>query len=432
MTSGERLRAIYAFQPVDHLVREEFYISPVTIKRWVGEGLELPKDLEIEGNTNLTENHLTSLVGPIKGSTRHRTSKMQERFKEIFSGHEAPPLEMEGYWQIIEWLGKKKFNYDPSGTYKIKLDLGWVEIPLIPAYEEKVLYTEGDYEIIQDVSGSKLRVFKGERPFMDEFMPTYLESAVSSWQEWEGDVKPRLDPAAPGRYDGLEQSCVEAQQLRDADGTFITQGMTGAYNYLRKLLGPEGVLYAFYDEQDMIRDMLNCWTKLMDVSLEQVQTLVELDQISLAEDICYKSGPLISPKMFRKFLTPCYSYVISRARRRQKRHLYVHVDSDGYLVPVISLYMKIGFDAMSPWEVAAGNDVVKIGQKYPSLIMTCGGIDKRILAKGKQAIDKHLEYIIPSMLRRGGYIPTCDHGVPPTVSWENYLYYRKRICELDH
>jgi hypothetical protein len=36
------------------------------------------------------------------------------------------------------------------------------------------------------------------------------------------------------------------------------------------------------------------------------------------------------------------------------------------------------------------------------------------------------------MLRRGGYVPMCDHGVPDNVSLQNYLYYRRRICELDH
>ena len=36
------------------------------------------------------------------------------------------------------------------------------------------------------------------------------------------------------------------------------------------------------------------------------------------------------------------------------------------------------------------------------------------------------------MVKRGGYVPMCDHGVPDNVSYEDYLYYRKRICELDH
>jgi hypothetical protein len=39
---------------------------------------------------------------------------------------------------------------------------------------------------------------------------------------------------------------------------------------------------------------------------------------------------------------------------------------------------------------------------------------------------------LSAMRDRGGYIPTCDHGVPDDVSYENYLYYRRRLCELDH
>ena len=61
-----------------------------------------------------------------------------------------------------------------------------------------------------------------------------------------------------------------------------------------------------------------------------------------------------------------------------------------------------------------------------------GGIDKRVLALGPEAIDEHLKRILPPMVRRGGYIPTCDHGVPDNVSYANYLHYRKRMLEWDH
>jgi uroporphyrinogen decarboxylase len=88
-------------------------------------------------------------------------------------------------------------------------------------------------------------------------------------------------------------------------------------------------------------------------------------------------------------------------------------------------------DVMCPFEVASGCDVVAIGRKWPQLIMS-GGIDKRVLARGRDAIERHLQHIIPAMVRRGGYIPTCDHGVPDNVSLDNYLFYRRRICELDH
>ena len=86
-------------------------------------------------------------------------------------------------------------------------------------------------------------------------------------------------------------------------------------------------------------------------------------------------------------------------------------------------------DVMSPFEVASGCDVVAIGRQYPGLALF-GGIDKRVLAQGKEAIDAHLKYILPAMRARGGYIPTCDHGVPEEVPYQDYLYYRKRCVEL--
>jgi hypothetical protein len=34
------------------------------------------------------------------------------------------------------------------------------------------------------------------------------------------------------------------------------------------------------------------------------------------------------------------------------------------------------------------------------------------------------------MHARGGYTPTCDHGVPEEVSLANYRHYRKRCLEF--
>jgi uroporphyrinogen decarboxylase len=137
--------------------------------------------------------------------------------------------------------------------------------------------------------------------------------------------------------------------------------------------------------------------------------------------------------MMREFLLPYYQQLIANVKARQidlARHLYVQVDTDGYAVPVLPLYKEsIGMDAMSPFEVAAGCDVVEIGRQYPDLAIF-GGIDKRVLAQGRAAIDAHLERILPVMRARGGYIPTCDHGVPAEVPYKDYLYYRKRCVEL--
>ena len=48
-----------------------------------------------------------------------------------------------------------------------------------------------------------------------------------------------------------------------------------------------------------------------------------------------------------------------------------------------------------------------------------------IVRKGKDAIARHVDRIMSFMKKRGGYIPTCDHGVPEEVPFENYMYYRQ-------
>jgi hypothetical protein len=89
----------------------------------------------------------------------------------------------------------------------------------------------------------------------------------------------------------------------------------------------------------------------------------------------------------------------------------------------------MGLDVMSPFEAASGCDVVRTGRQCPWLVMT-GGVDKRVLARGRKAIDEMVDRIFPAMRERGGYIPTCDHGVPAEVQFDDYMHYRKRCLEF--
>jgi len=36
---------------------------------------------------------------------------------------------------------------------------------------------------------------------------------------------------------------------------------------------------------------------------------------------------------------------------------------------------------------------------------------------------------VPYLLSQGGYFPFVDHGVPPDVPFENYMYYLKPLRE---
>ena len=321
-----------------------------------------------------------------------------------------------------------EFDYDPPGNHALR-GLGWCEAAFVPAFEDKVLEDRGEHEVVQDFAGRAVLVFKGRR---SGFMPEYLDHPVKDMKTWRELCKWRMDPGAPERWEGFDDRMAAAVRAA-GEGKMISQHLVGGYMYLRSLIGPADLLYAFYDMPEVVHDCMATWLALAEAVIARHQEHVTLDEIFLAEDICYNHGPLISPEMMREFLFPYYQQLVGNARARQldpTRKLYVQVDTDGYAVPTIDLYREaIGLDAMSPFEVAAGCDVVEVGRRYPDLAIF-GGIDKRVLARGPAAIDEHLERILPPMRERGGYIPTCDHGVPEEVSLADYRHYRKRAVEL--
>jgi uroporphyrinogen decarboxylase len=148
------------------------------------------------------------------------------------------------------------------------------------------------------------------------------------------------------------------------------------------------------------------------------------------EDMAYRNGPLISPAMFREFMLPYYKRMTGFLRDHGVD--IVIVDSDGDMSLLLELFVEGGVTAMLPFEVRAGMDVLKVRRELGKRMAIIGGIDKHELAKDRAAIDRELLTKLPPLLKTGGFVPTVDHRVPPTVPYENYRYYVTRKYEMLH
>ena len=368
--------------------------------------------------------------------------KMSEAAKKIrgfFTGKpDAGIVQTEfGYYCLDKWKSQghitdetnlsELFMCEDTGVTGIR-GLGMCEAAFSPYFTEEVLEDRGEYELVRDIVGRHVLYFKGRRK---GFMPEYVDHPVKDMKSWEENCKWRMNPNSPERYENLGKN-MQSTVKRVNEGCVVQQYVVGGYMYLRSLIGPEGLLYKFYDEPELIHDCMKAWLELADRVTAEHQKYVTVEELLLDEDVCYKTGSLISPDMIREFLLPYYQQLISNIKSRQpdkSRHLFIHLATDGFVYPVIDVYKEIGMDYMSPFEVASGCDVVEVGKKYPGLLIR-GGIDKRILASGREAIDREIDRIMPAMKKRGGYIPTCDHGVPEEVDFHDYLYYRKRMQDF--
>ena len=74
-------------------------------------------------------------------------------------------------------------------------------------------------------------------------------------------------------------------------------------------------------------------------------------------------------------------------------------------------------------------DVAAVRRQYGRDLRLWGGMDKRALAWGREAMDAELARVAP-LVRDGGYVPFPDHSLPPDVSYANYCYFMERLPSI--
>ncbi|MHC4886139.1 MAG: hypothetical protein ACYTGH_13760 [Planctomycetota bacterium] len=125
-------------------------------------------------------------------------------------------------------------------------------------------------------------------------------------------------------------------------------------------------------------------------------------------------------------MMPGYDRMVDCARRNGIP--VVSVDTDGDCNELIPPFTAHGINMMFPFEAQAGNDLLAIRERHPGLGVV-GGLDKRALAAGRDAIDREVD-LAAQMVERGRYIPAWDHLIPPDVSWENFAYAAEKIAKV--
>jgi len=200
--------------------------------------------------------------------------------------------------------------------------------------------------------------------------------------------------------------------------TIMWAALEGFFWHPRTLLGIEPHLYAFYDQPGLMHrineDLLHYHLKTLDLLCQFAAPVF----ITLAEDMSYNHGPMLSKDLFDEFLAPYYRRLISEIKNRGIIPL---VDSDGDIYPLIPWLLEVGFEGLLPLERMAGVDIHRIRNEFPRFKMI-GGFDKTVMHRGPAALEREFERIRPVM-QSGGYIPGVDHQTPPEVSLANYRDY---------
>ena len=297
-----------------------------------------------------------------------------------------------------------------------------VNVGMSFAFDYETLEFTEDTELYRDGDGVIKRKL---RDVPAPAMPQYVEFPLKDRRTWREQFLPRLSPDSPNRVGRHWESLKKQYAVRDFP---LGVGAGSIFGWLRNWMGVENIAVMLYDDPAFVQEMMDHVGDLVAEVLEKVVFDVQFDFAVMWEDMAYKTASLISPKHVRQLMMPNYRKITDVLHRAGID--VITLDSDGNVEELIPLWLEVGINYIYPMECAAGMDVVKLRKEYGRDLLMGGGMDKRILASGdRKAIDAMIDEKRDLMLA-GGYVPGCDHAIPPDVSWDAFRHYRERLAEI--
>ena len=358
--------------------------------------------------------------------------------------HEAydrMPLVSFGYWHetLDAWAAQGHVGKEEAAGYRregdsgaadravmdrLGFDMNWGggaggNSYLFPRFEEEVLETRPDgATVLRDSEGLIVLTHEGRVS-----IPSEIGTSLTGRAAWEELYLPRLQYSA----ERVDRERFKKIKAGDAERTLPLGLYAGSlYGNIRNMLGVEGISYLAADDGDLYREIIDTVGNLCyRVAKDALETGVRFDYAHFWEDICFKTGPLVNPAVFRELVGPHY-------RRMTNLFLQhgidiVSLDCDGWIDLLLPVWLENGVNTMFPIEVGTWQaSIAPWRAQYGKKLRGVGGMDKRVFAKDRAAVDSEIERLKP-LVDLGGYIPCPDHRIPPDARFELVQYYCERF-----
>ena len=247
---------------------------------------------------------------------------------------------------------------------------------------------------------------------------------VADMDDWL-KIKPHF-AWSPQRVD--EQAVARAITEREA-GAMIGATIPGGFDMARELMGEEAACLAYYDQPELMHDILDTLRDTAVRTLDAVSQQVTIDRLFVHEDFAGRSGPLVGPTQIEQFIQPYYRAAWGVVASRGAT-LFA-IDSDGNITPVIEALCAGGINELYPMEPAAGMDIVVTRKQHGEALKLRGGIDKFIIRTGtRDEIRREIEYKCQPLMRTGGVVFGLDHRIPNGTPLDSYRFYVDTLREV--
>ncbi|MDD4796407.1 MAG: hypothetical protein PHO66_01400 [Eubacteriales bacterium] len=367
----------------------------------------------------------------------------RERVQAVlhYQDYDALPVVAFRFWKetLEKWAAQGHISRDEARDYsthgtgspggraimdKLGFDFHWGEtyggqVLLYPAFEQRILREDANgTQLISDEKGHIVRI-KPNTPSIPSEEGTLLTGRAA----WEELFLPKLQDGAE-RVDMALIDRLKAEEPTRKEPIGIWCG--SMYGSIRDMLGVVHLSYLTVDDEDLYREIIDTVGNLAYQVVKRVlDTGVTFDYAHFWEDICFKNGPLVNPKTFDALIGPHYRRITDLLSAHGID--IVSLDCDGFIDALVPTWIENGVNTMFPIEVGTwGASLAPWRQKYGKELRGVGGMDKRVFARDRAAVDAEIERLKP-LVDLGGYIPCPDHLIAPDAHFDVVQYYCDRF-----
>ena len=171
---------------------------------------------------------------------------------------------------------------------------------------------------------------------------------------------------------------------------------------------------ALYKKRPMLEKMMNIYIEWSVIVLEKLQTLGRLDFIMCWNDMAFKSGPMISPAIFREFFLP----LMRPAAEAIKLPWAFHSDGDLHLV--MEDLLTLGMNAINPFEKPMMS-LKEAKEKWGRRVCLWGNVDLHYtLTMGTpEEVEEEVKECLRDAAEGGGYIIASGNSLTDYCKLEN-------------
>ena len=273
--------------------------------------------------------------------------------------------------------------------------------------------------------------FAGPDTFQDKWKVTWKKSDVHTYSMVNGpfwgekgtlEALRRFEWPKPseledknrwrGRIGGLREKTDRAILCRFPMGIVtLSQVLRGFEDWFMDLHLNPGFIEALLDRCTEV------WIETAEMLLDVVKDT--MDVAFWGDDYGLQNGPMISPQMFRKYVTPRNRKMVEMIRRRSKAKVLLH--SCGSIYPYLEDFVEMGLDGLNPIQVSAKDmDPVRIKSRIGNQIALWGSIGMDDLVKGSPGqIRELVKRRIGELGEGGGFVLSATHNILSDVPPEN-------------